>query len=356
MHVHPWLRFLLRRLAAIPITLILITAALYGIVMLTPAEERAKLYMPRGSSNNPARTDDVLIQRVIDQHGLSDPYPVQYIRWLARLLRGDWDWSPTLRADVLESLLVRTPSTAELTLFSMLSLIPLGVVGGVIAAWRQGRLPDLGFRSLAFLATSIPPFIMGLVLLSIFYAGLRWFPPGRLSVSEQLLVHSEAFTAHTGLLTIDGLLNGRLDISISALRHMILPGITLGLLHWATLGRVTRAAVIEEVGNDYVVAAKGRGLSQRRVIWFHVFRNALVPVLNSAALSAASLVMGVFVIEVVFGFPGVSELITLSLGYSPDTPLAMGFAIYSVVLILPLMLVFDVFQGVIDPRVRAGVV
>ena len=161
--------------------------------MLTPAEERAKLYLPRGSSNSPGRTDSVLIQRIIDQHGLNDPYPVQYVRWLARLLQGDWGWSPTLRADVLEALLVRTPSTVELTLLSILLLIP----------------------------------------------------PGRLSVSEQLLVHSEAFTAYTGLLTLDGLLNGRLDISISALRHMILPGVTLSLLHWATLGRVTRAAVIE---------------------------------------------------------------------------------------------------------------
>jgi len=238
-----FLKFLVRRLLAIPITLLFITAFLYGIIMLAPVEDRAQLYMPRGSSNNPSYNPELIMQRIIEEQGLDDPYPVQYFRWLSRLLQGNWGWSPGLRGDVLQALLERTPATAELTLYSVILLIPLGIASGVVAGWRHDQLPDHGFRLSAFVATSIPPFILGLVLLSIFYAGLNWFPPGRLSVSERFVVEAADFKNYTGLLTIDGLLNGRVDITLSAFRHLILPVITLTLAHWATLGRVTRASM-----------------------------------------------------------------------------------------------------------------
>ena len=351
----PMLKFLIRRLAAIPITLFVITAVLYGIIMLAPAETRAQLYMPRGDSHNPHLRPEVLLQQIIQEKGLNDPYPVQYVRWASRLLRGDWGWSPQLRGDVLEALLVRTPATAELTLYSVLLLVPLGITSGVLAGWKQDRLADHGFRLVAFVAMSIPPFILALVLLSIFYAGLRWFPPGRISMSEGFVVADPSFKRFTGLLTVDGLLNRRPDISLNALRHLVLPAIILSLAHWATLGRVTRAAMIEELGKEYIVAARGRGLTTRRVVWLHALRNAIVPALNSIALSAASLIMGVFVVEIVFDFPGVSELITWSMSYRPDAPAAMGFAVYSVLLVLPIMLALDVLQAVVDPRIREGI-
>lgn len=351
----PMLKFLIRRLMAIPITLFVISAALYGIIMLAPAETRAELYMPRGVSNNPHLRPEVLLQQIIEEHGLNDPYPAQYARWAFRLLQGNWGWSPGIRGDVLEALLVRTPATAELTLYSILLLIPFGLASGVMAGSKQNRLSDHGFRLTAFIATSIPPFILGLVSLSILYAGLRWFPPGRIGISESFEIADPSFKAFTGLLTIDGLLNGRFDITLNALRHLVLPAITLSLAHWATLGRVTRASMIEELSKDYIVAARGRGLPTQRVIWLHALRNAMLPALNSAALSAASLVMGVFVVEVVFGFPGVSKLITGSMQYAPDASVAMGFAVYSVLLVLPIMIVLDIIQGLVDPRIREGV-
>ena len=346
------LQYILRRLMAIPITLVLLTAVMYGVLMLAPVEARAQLYMPRGSSNNPELKPEVVLQRVIEEHGLNDPYPLQYIRWLGLLVRGDWGWSPGLRTDVFEALLVRTPVTAELTLYSILFLVPLGMISGVIAGWRYDRAPDLSFRLAAFIATSVPPFILGLVLLGIFYAGLKWFPSGRLSLSESLVVASENFHNYTGLLTVDGLLNGRFDITLSALRHLVLPVITLSLAHWATLGRVTRATIIEEMKKDYVITAHGKGLPEQSVVWRHIGRNAMVPALNSTALSAAALIMGVFVVEVVFNLPGVSELIANAVGNQPDVPIAMGFAVYCVLLVLPLMLILDILQGITDPRIR----
>jgi peptide/nickel transport system permease protein len=350
----PALKFAIRRLLAIPVTLFVITAVLYGVTMLAPAETRAQLYLPKGNSNNPGLQPTAMLQQIAEEHGLNDPYPVQYARWAARVLRGDWGWSPALRDDVLHGLLVRTPATAELTLFSLLLFVPLGIVSGVAAGYRENRRSDFAFRAAAFVATSIPPFILALVLLSIFYAGLRWFPPGRMSISDGFIVNDPSFKSYTGLLTIDAVLNSRPEIAVSALQHLLLPALTLSLAHWATLARVARVTIIEELDKDYVTAAHGRGLSRRSVIWVHALRNTLVPVLGSASLSIAALITGVFVVEAVFGFAGVSEMFVASTRYIPDTPMAMGCAVYSVLLVLPIMLVFDVIQAIIDPRIREG--
>ena len=344
--------FLARRLAAIPVTLLIITALLYGIVMLAPADERAMLYFPPNGPPPFVMTPEKLqntIDKIIAEHGLNDPYPQQYLRWVGGLLRGDWGWSPVLGGNVLQALLRRTPVTAELALYSVLFLIPLGLASGVTAGWREGRPVDDRFRLAAFVATSIPPFILGLVLLSLFYVGVRWFPPGRTGLYE-LSLRSSDFEPYTGLLTVDGLLNARPDATLDALRHLFLPVLTLSLAHWATLGRVTRAAMIDVKNREYIVAARSRGLRPRSVVWRHAFRNAISPALTSSILSAASLVTGVFIIEAVFDFKGLSELIVGGMTGTPDAPLALGFAVYSVLLVLPLMLVLDVIRAWADPR------
>ncbi len=350
------LKFLVRRVLFMAITFVVITAALYGVLMLAPVEARATLYLPRGESY----PSYAMIRGIIEDHDLDDPYPVQYVRWLGKLLRGDWGWSPSLRDDALAAMVRRTPVTAELTLWSVVLFIPLGILSGAVAAWGRGRAADHGFRLLAFVGTSIPPFILGLMLLAVFYVGLRWFPMGRLSLSSELLVTSAGFKTVTGLLVVDGLLNGRPDITLDALRHLVLPVFTLSVAHWATLGRVTRAAMFEELNKDYINTARGKGLSWRQALWRHALRNAMLPALNSAGLSAATLVTGVFVVEVIFSLPGVSAPLTISTRYAgmliPDIAATMGFAVYGILLVLPLMFVLDVLQMVIDPRLREGAV
>ncbi|MBN1177843.1 MAG: ABC transporter permease [Anaerolineae bacterium] len=348
----PIVKFLLRRLLAFPITLILITAVLYGIIMLAPIETRAALYMPSGS-NNPNADVDAIRAQIVEEKGLNDPYPLQYARWALALTQGDWGWSPNY-GDVLTSLVRRTPATMELTLYSVLFLVPLGIISGGMAGAKQNRPTDHVFRLAAFIGTAIPPFILALILMGVFYAGLNWFPPGRLDYSEMLMIEGQSFRTYTGLLTIDGMLNGQPDITISAFRHLILPAITLSVLHWATLGRVTRTAMIEELSKQYIMAGWGRGLPRQAIVWNHALRNAMLPALNSIALSAASLIMGVFVIERIYNFPGVSEM-TQALAFLPDPPVMMGFAIYSVLLVLPVMLILDLLQAAFDPRVREGV-
>jgi peptide/nickel transport system permease protein len=352
----PLVRFLVRRLVAIPVTLFFVSLALYAIALQTPPEIRAQLYL---SQRERAHGDlEFLTRRAAEKYGLYDPFWVQYTRWLDHLVRGEWGYSPTMRADVLPGLIRRTPVTIELTLWALVLFVPLALLAGVMAGGRRNQPPDSGFRLLAFGATAIPPFVLGLVLLAIFYTGLRWFPPDRMSTATAALVRSEAYRAYTGLLTVDGLLNGRPEVTLDALRHLVLPVVTLSLSQWATLGRITRLVVIDELQKNYVLAARARGLRPRRILWRHVFRNAAGPSLVTSALAAASLLTGVFIIEIVFNLHGVSEVATAWMRDPfagqrlPDTAAMMGFAVYSVIVVQLLMLALDLVQAVIDPRFR----
>ena len=352
----PILRFIINRLLSIPVTLLIITATLYGFVMLTPPETRAMLYFPQTNRMLTEEQVKRLIENIIEQHHLRDPYPVQYVMWLSSLIKGDWGYSPTLKEDVLKGLVRRTPVTAELTIFSILLFIPFGLISGVIAGWKQNRIADHQFRLTAFTATSLPPFIFAIVFMAIFYVMLHWFPPERLSPLLSLDITAPEWHNFTGLLTIDGFLNGRPDISLDAARHLVLPVLTLCLVHWATLGRVTRAAMIEEFQKEYIVAGKARGINNKRLVWRHAFRNALTPALASSGLSAASLFTGVFVVEVIYNFKGVSNMVLSTVFGPPDAQSILGFAIYSVMIVLVIMFILDIIQAVFDPRIREGII
>lgn len=348
-----YFRYIISRFLVIPITMFIVTAVLYGFIMLTPPEVRAELYMPSRVPTifmDPERYQRLIDTR-IEMYHLNDPYPIQYALWVQSLVKGEWGYSPTLRDYVLPSLLRRTPVTLELTLYTMLFFIPLGLLSGSWAAWQQGRSADRSFRMAAFTATSLPTFIAALVLLAIFYVALHWFPPERLSIANSQVLYSDSWRSYTGLLTIDGLLNRRVDIALDALRHLVLPVVTISMAHWATLGRITRSLMIEELQKDYIVAAKARGVPNYSLIWGHAFRNTTAPALASSALSAASLFTGVIIVEIIFGFRGVSELL-LSVSGTADAAPVMGFGVYSVLIVLLIMFALDVAQGLLDPRIR----
>lgn len=352
----PLLRYFVSRLLTIPITLFFITTVLYGAIILTPPEVRVGMYL-RESNRFDMMTEkqQEQIRKVwIERYHLDDPYPVQYGIWAGNLLQGNWGYSATAHDQVLAALLRRTPVSAELALYAMLIYIPLGLYAGGIAGWKSGQRADRNFRMAAFTATSLPTFIVALLLLAVFYVMVNWFPPERLSNEFSQVVRSDAFRSYTGLVTIDGLLNGRPDVTLDALRHLFLPVVTLSLFHWATLGRITRARMIEELQKEYVTAAKARGLPDRALVWTHAFRNTLSPALASSVLSAASLLTGVYVVEVIFNFKGLSELAVLAMGRVIDAPLALGFAIYSAIAVLVMMTVLDLLQAAFNPKVREG--
>ena len=352
----PFLQFVIRRFVAVPISLIIITMVLYGGVMLTPPEGRATLYYP--SHMNPDMSEKQLFQyqeSIVERYHLREPFLVQYGYWLQSLFDGTWGYSPSIREPVLPALLKRTPVTMELTMYSLLMLIPIGLVSGVLAGWKRSGIFDTIFRGVAFLGTSTPSFILALVFLSAFYINLGWFAPGRISLNYAIEFAKGTFSNYTGMLTIDSLLNGRFDIFKDAWKHLAMPVFTLSLYHWATLSRIARASTISEHGKEYILAARARGIKERRVIWRHAFRNMLSPSLTSIALSATSIITGVFVAELIYDFKGVSSVILASMSGIPDAPAALGFAIYTVILVQILMFLLDVFQAALDPRVREGV-
>jgi len=347
------IRNLLLRLISMIATLLIVTAILYATVLFTPAETRATLYLPkRLPSRMTEQQYQKLIDNIIERYHLNDPYPVQYVYWVGNLAKGEWGYSPTLQKDVLTALLEKTPVTAELTIYAILLFIPLGLISGVIAGARKNKIADYGFRLTAYIATTLPSFILALLLMSFFYVDLYWFAPSRASATVTLLINSEEFRQITGLLTIDGLLNGRPDVTIDAFRHLAMPVFTLAIIHWATLGRVTRAEMIEEMGQDYVIAARARGIPEGRITWRHTLRNAIAPAMTSSVLSTTALLTGVFVVEILYDFHGISEIAVKSMASIPDAPAALGFAIYSVLIVLILMAILDLIQTILDPRAR----
>jgi peptide/nickel transport system permease protein len=348
----PFLQFLIRRLLAIPISYLIITMVLYAGVMLTPPETRAMLYFPPTNRQLTDEQYNHIIANIINEYHLRDPYPVQYGYWLGSILQGKWGYSPTLKDDVLPALIHRTPATAELALLSILLFVPFGLVSGVVAGWRQNRAYDNTFRFTAFLATSFPPFILSLLLLSIFYVKLRWFAPARIDQMYAFQIAEPDFRLFTGLFTIDSLLNGRFDIFINSLRHLAMPVFTLSIFHWATLARISRSTVIAERHKEYIVAAQSRGLTDQRVLWRHVFWNTLAPSFTSMTLSVASLITGVFIVEIIYNIFGVSDIIVKSMQMIPDAPAALGFSLYSILIVFLLMFVLDILQAVFDPRLR----
>jgi len=356
----PLVRFILLRLLLVPLTLLVVTATLMALLTAVPPEVRAMLYLPkRILEGTYAMNMDELRQvteRYIRTYHMEDPFPVQYAYWVGSVFTNGGGYSPSVKGDVFNALLRRTPVTAELTLYSLLLFIPLGVVSGLRAGWRPGGLLDSRFRSAAYIATSLPPFITGLVLLGIFYVFLGWFPPGRLGIAMSQEVLSPGFHHFTGLMTIDSLLNWRLDVFVDSVRHLVLPVVTLSLVHWATLGRIVRSTIVIERRKEYLTAARARGIPERRLLWRHALRNILPPALSSSALAAASLFTGVFVIEIIFDLKGVADLVVHGSSSGLDVPITMGFSIYSVCTVLVVMFGLDVLRAILDPHSRESMI
>jgi peptide/nickel transport system permease protein len=360
MPMPPLVRYLFLRLLLVPLTLLVVTITLMALLTAVPPEVRALQYLPQRilEKTTEMNMDDLrkVTDRTIQAHHLEDPFPIQYGAWVVSSFTERGGYSPSIKGYVFDAIRNRTPVTIELTLYSLLLFIPLGVVSGLLAGWKPGSLPDMRFRAAAYIATSLPPFITALVLLGFFYVYLGWFPPGRIGVAFSQQVQSSEFRHFTSLMTIDSLLNGRLDIFIDSVRHLVLPVVTLSLMHWATLGRIVRSAILMERRKDYLTAARSRGVPERRLKWRHAFRNVLSPALSSSALAAASLFTGVFIIEIIFDLKGVADLVVHGSMSGLDMPIAMGFSVYSVFMVLVIMFVLDMFRAVLDPRTRESMI
>lgn len=347
-----FLKYLLRQLAAVCLSFLGITFVVFGSLMLYTPDERASLYISPNTKNPEAV--ERAVARVIQDHHFDEPFLRQYIRWLGGLFNGKWGYSPVYDADVFETILRYAPASLELLIYALLFFIPFGILAGVAAGRKKDTWVDHLVRLAVSVTNSIPLFILAFIFLAIFYVSLHWFAPGRLGTLNAIYVKSDAFQLYTGFFTIDGFLNHRPDISLDAARHLAMPAFSLGLLQWATLTRITRASVIDEVKKDYVTAAIARGAKTKRVTWRHVFVNSLSPVMTASGLTAATLTTELFVVELIFNYEGMSQLIS-SLTSMPDGFAVLGFIAFNLLLTLGLILFFDLLKASVDPRIREAV-
>jgi peptide/nickel transport system permease protein len=288
---------------------------------------------------------------------------VQYWHWLVGIkdittgettggvLRGDLGYSRTGRLPVADLIALRLPATVELALWSALPIIGGGIILGVIAALYHNKFIDQVIRVFVTIGWSFPTFVFGLLLLLILYAKLRWLPPGRLSDPISAVVSSAGFHEYTHMYTIDGLLNLRFDVFWDALRHLIMPIVTLSYVIWAQILRVTRSAMLETLRQDYITTARSKGLSERLTIFRHAFRNALIPVVTLGGLMVVNLLNGVVVTEIIFDYPGMGSAAARAAG-SLDALAVLGFVLFGGFVLIVANVVVDMLYAVIDPRIR----
>ena len=349
--------YIIRRLLLVPVLLFGVTVLIFGMLQFLSPVERSALYVRDFPKNEKA------LDGIIKKYGLDQPLYVQYWRWLVGtkdqltgkrtggILFGEFGWSRTGAQPVADLIKTRFPNTLDLTLWAVGPVILVGIWLGVQAAVHHNGLIDQAGRMFSIIGTSFPTFVFGLLVLMVFYANLQWFPPGRLSTAMQTVVSSSNFKSYTTLLTIDSLLNGRFDVFLDALKHMILPILTLSYLNWATFLRVTRSSMLETLRQEYVTTARAKGLPERDVIFKHARPNAMIAVVTLAGFTVVGLMGGVVITETVFDYPGIGKAAAEAAG-SLDVVTVLGFALFNGVVLIIANLVVDVLYAVVDPRVR----
>ena len=337
--------FILRRLLFLPVVFFGVTVFIVLLMQLLTPYQRAAAFVTSERQMNQ-------LDSIIAQYGLDDPWYMQYGRWIGEVLQGNLGYSRTTSEPVLTTLINRFPPTLELALLSILPIIGVGVWLGTAAALNRDRFVDQATRIMSILGWSLPTFVLGIWLLVIFYGVLGWFEPGRVSTQVQVeIAGNPDFVRYTRMMTIDGLLNGRLDIFWDALKHLILPVITLATVSSAQIMRVMRSSLLDALGQDYVRTARAKGLSEGIVNKKHARRNALIPVITLAGFTIIGLVNGVVITETIFNLPGLGAWAAAA-AINLDYAAVLGFAMFTAFLVVFANLLVDVLYGIVDPRIR----
>lgn len=350
-------QFIIRRLLIIPITLIGVTMLIFGMIQFLSPEERSALYVRDIPKNQAA------MEGIIRRYGFNDPIYMQYWHWLVGkkddttgtvtggILRGDFGFSRSMSQPVIDLIKRRFPATVEMTVYAIIPIIGIGVWLGVLAAVNHNKPIDQIARVFSIIGYSFPTFVFGLLLLMLFYAQLHWFPPGRVSDWANAIMLSPSYHNYTGLVTIDGILNGRLDITLDGLRHLVLPVITLAYVSWAAFLRITRSSMLETLRQEYVTTARAKGLKEKDVVNKHARPNALIPVATYGGLQVASLLGGVVFTETIFNFPGIGNAAGLA-AENLDVITVLALTLLTGMILILSNLIVDVLYAFLDPRVR----
>ena len=329
-------RYIGRRLLGLPLVIIMVSILVFALTRIGGT--------PIGPYLEPGMTDDE-IAALEERFNLDEPLPMQYLAWLGGVVQGDLGWSAVAAAPVVDVFRQRIPASFELGAFAAVWAVALGVGLGTFAARRRNRVGDQVAGVVAVGGASMPTFWLGIVLLIIFWSYLGWFPHGR---SDPDIWAS--ISHPTNFYTIDAILAGNLNALKDALWHLVLPALTLGYAAVGIVTRMMRSSLLEEMGKDYVDAARARGLPERLVVRRHARRNAFIPTITVIGLSIGIMFEGTVVVETIFGWPGLGSWMASSV-LSGDQGTTLAFVIFTSILFVTINMLVDVMYGYLDRRV-----
>ncbi len=288
------------------------------------------------------------VAQLEERFGLNEPLPVQYFAWVRGVVQGDLGWSGVAAAPVMDVLPSRLGATLELSVAAAIVAVSAGIALGTFAGARRNRLPDHITRVVAISGASMPIFWFAIVLLIVFWVNLGWFPIGR---SDPEIFGRIAHP--TGLYTVDALLAGDLLAFRDAVWHLVLPALTLGYGATALIARMMRSSMVEELNEDYVDAARAKGLPERLVLRRHARRNALIPTVTIIGLSFGFLLQGTVVVEIIYRWPGIGRWMADAV-LQGDQATIMAYVLFTSFLFLFVNLIVDVTYAYLDRRVVLG--
>ncbi|HUS53398.1 MAG TPA: ABC transporter permease [Thermohalobaculum sp.] len=307
--------FIIKRLLSALVTLFAVMTLVFVLVRIVPGDPAQVVLGDQASQE--------AIEAMRIRLGLDRSMAEQYVEFISNALVGDWGTSMVTGQPVLAEVLKVLPWTIELTVVSLALGAVIGIPLGVWAAVRRNKLTDYVTRVLSLLGLSFPAFVSAIILLMVFSIQLRWFP----------------------VISSGG------DSFVERMRSLALPAVNLGLIMAAYITRVTRSAMLEVLGEDYVRTARAKGVPQGAVLWRHALRNALIPVVTVVGLYLGILIGNSVLTEVVFNRPGLGKLIVGALNQRDYTMLQGMMVIYTVIVVL-VNLITDLTYGLIDPRVK----
>jgi peptide/nickel transport system permease protein len=349
--------YIVRRLMVLPVTLFGMTVIIFLLLQILGPETRAAYYLQDVPKN------DAVLEGIIKRYGLREPIVLQYGDWLVGktdpdtgktvggLLRGNLGFARYGGMTVARIIQLRFPATVELSVFSLVPVILIGVWLGVLSAVHHNRWIDQTARVFSILGYSLPGFVLGILLLMFFYGKLNWFPIGRISDWVRMEIMAGTFHTFTGLYTVDALANRRLDVLWDALRHLVLPTLTLSYVSVAAFLRITRSSMLEALHQDYITTARSKGLGERAVINRHAFPNASLPVVTYTGLILAGYLGGVVITEVIFYFPGIG-FAAAEAARQFDVVTTLGLTMLAGVILILCNLGVDILYAFLDPRIR----